>query len=121
MKASQEEAAASGAAAAEAQARCAALTQRLQQDGERRASHSQANTRAVEHSSPSMLERLHQQQQSGGADDAETRNTLQALMQKVRAQRTEIDTLTSELQVGNARRGHMQWRNLFFPSWTPRL
>ncbi|GIL84609.1 hypothetical protein Vretifemale_13262, partial [Volvox reticuliferus] len=118
LAASQEEAAASAAAAAEAQARCEALSQRLQQDGERRASHSQASARAVEHASPSMLERLHQQHHQyqyhgrgdGGAvaaadtDAEETRNTLQALMNKVRAQRSEIDTLTTELQAANAKR-----------------
>ncbi|EFJ42063.1 hypothetical protein VOLCADRAFT_97975 [Volvox carteri f. nagariensis] len=113
LAASQEEAAASAAAAAEAQARCEALTHRLQQDGERRASHSQASSRAVEHASPSMLERLqqhhnhqHQRSPSGGsnAEDAEIRNTLQALMQKIRAQRSEIESLTSELQAANTKR-----------------
>ncbi|GLI59117.1 hypothetical protein VaNZ11_000948 [Volvox africanus] len=121
LAASQEEAAASAAAAAEAQARCEALSQRLQQDGERRASHSQASARAVEYASPSMLERLHQQQhqyqyQGGGSGSAaapasaadtdaeDTQNTLHALMHKVRSQRSEIDTLSTELQAANAKR-----------------
>ncbi|GLC75427.1 hypothetical protein PLESTF_001635600 [Pleodorina starrii] len=104
LAASQEEAAASAAAAAEAHARCEALTQRLQHDGERRASHSHASARAVEFSSPSMLERLQQQHLAGADDDVDTRNTLQALMQKIRTQRSEIETLSSELQAANAKR-----------------
>jgi hypothetical protein len=57
LRLAQEEAAASATSAAEAQARCEAVTQRLAAGAERRASHSHASTRVSEAASPSLLER----------------------------------------------------------------
>ncbi len=74
---------------------------------ERRASHGQASSRIVEHGSPGMLERLYQQREQQGHGSthsprtSEDDGTLQALSQKVRMQKSEIETLTTELQVGH--------------------
>lgn len=108
LAASQEEAAACAAAAAQAQARADAMEQRLQHDAERRASHGQAGLRIAEGGSPAMLEQLlllgqpHWPSAAAAADGQG--QEARALLQKLRAQRSEIDVLSSELEAANAKR-----------------